>query len=76
MAVGNVKRGFNRLHIVATVVWILYGAVVFPLQEVDKGFTQDFNLYISEENVCHENAINGSTADLNAASSQRRMRGH
>jgi len=66
MPAGNVKRGFNRLFIVATVAWVLYGCVIFPLRERDREFRREFDLYMAEENVCHENALHESTADLNA----------
>ena len=66
MPAGNVKRGFNRLFIVATVAWVLYGCVIFPLRERDREFRREFDLYMAEENVCHENALHASTADLNA----------
>lgn len=67
MPTRNLRRAFNRLFIVATVAWALYCSVVFPLQEVDEGLTREFNLYMADENVCHENALQGSSpTDLNA----------
>jgi hypothetical protein len=66
MAAGNVKRGFNRLFIAATVAWVLYGCVIFPLQEQGQQLNLEFSTYIADEDHCHKNALHGSTADLNA----------
>ena len=52
MPAGNVKRGFNRLFIVATVAWVLYGCVIFPLRERAREFTREFDLYMAERNMC------------------------
>jgi hypothetical protein len=66
MAAVNVKRGFNRLFIVATVAWVLYGCVISPLQQQEELLTLEFSTYIADEDHCHKSALHGSTADLNA----------
>ncbi len=40
----NIKRGFNRIYIVLAAVWLLYCAVLFPLQrqaEATRQFDQE-----------------------------------
>jgi hypothetical protein len=66
MAAGNVKRGFNRLFVVATVAWVLYGCIIFPFQQNDKGFRREFDIYVADDVTCHQKALHSSTADLNA----------
>jgi hypothetical protein len=33
MAIGNIKRGFNRLFVVFAVAWAIYCLTIFPLTE-------------------------------------------
>ena len=40
----NIKRGFNRIYVVLAAVWLLYCAVLFPLQrqaEATRNFDQE-----------------------------------
>lgn len=40
MPVRNIKRAFNRIFLIATVVWVIYGAIWWPLHESGRRFTQ------------------------------------
>jgi hypothetical protein len=64
----NLKRSFNRLFIVATVAWVVYCSVIFPLQEQNEDFKRGFEIYSLQQNLCHEKALHngGNAEELNA----------
>jgi len=66
MPARNVKRAFTRLFVVATLAWVAYCGVMFPFQQSEEGLSREFYAYVADEDVCHENAIHGNPADLNA----------
>ena len=40
MAVGNIKRAFNRLFIVLSAVWAIYCTVIYPYHQQEKAFSR------------------------------------
>jgi hypothetical protein len=40
MAVGNIKRAFNRLFVVLSVVWAVYCTVIYPYHQQEKEFSR------------------------------------
>ena len=59
MPAGNVKRGFNRLFINATIAWVLYCNVIFPLQRKAEEFARANGIYTAEIQNCAERGIRG-----------------
>jgi|ERR1700683_2723259 len=53
----NLKRGFNRLFLVLTFLWVGYCAVVFPIQQSGDAFNQ----YQRESSGCYQSE--GSISD-------------
>jgi len=51
MPQGNLKRGFNRLFLVLTILWIVYSALL-PLHERSKFFDNFLSQYRQEEADC------------------------
>jgi ABC-type spermidine/putrescine transport system permease subunit I len=56
----NLKRGFDRLFLVLTILWALYCALVFPFQQSATAFHQ----YQRETNSCYQ--AEGSINDMNS----------
>ncbi len=57
----NLKRGFNRLFLVLTVLWVLYWAVVYPNRVCDDQMEIATSVRVQAENNCFENR--GSTKE-------------
>ena len=53
MAAGNVKRGFNRLFIVAAVVWAVYCTIIYPIQQR----TEAYHRYETDQRGCYESEL-------------------
>jgi hypothetical protein len=53
----NIKRGFNRLFIVATIVWALYCAVWLPLKQQGEALTQADKTLQLETKTCMDSAM-------------------
>jgi hypothetical protein len=57
---GKLKRRFNRLFVVATVAWVIYCTVVYPLQERTKAFDH----YEQDQRGCYERELGQPKSNL------------
>jgi hypothetical protein len=62
MAVGNIKRGFNRLFLVLTVAWTVYCTVIYPFNERAKAFAH----YQEDQRGCFERELGQDKDRLDA----------
>lgn len=60
MAIGNIKRAFNRLFIVATVAWALYCTVIYPFQQRVKASDH----YSEDRRDCYEREVGQPQSEL------------
>jgi hypothetical protein len=60
MAVGNIKRAFNRLFLVASIAWAIYCTVIYPFNERGKAY----NHYEEDQRGCYERELGQSKERL------------
>lgn len=53
MAVGNIKRAFNRFFVVASIVWAIYCTVIYPFNERGKAYGH----YEEDQRGCYEREL-------------------
>ena len=56
MSPGNIKRGFNRLFLVAAIGWAIYCTVIYPFSEQRKAW----NHYEEDQHGCYERELDQS----------------
>lgn len=76
MGVGNIRRGFNRLFLVLTVVWVIYCTVVYPFNQGEKADAR----FQTEVRDCYEHKAGQGEASmyacLNSAGEEYRATAH
>jgi hypothetical protein len=76
MASLNLQRGFNRLFLVLTVLWMLYWTVVYPVRRCDDRMELATSMRMQAENNCFENRGPEKTDCLKASEvDAKRVRG-